>query len=100
MNKDTVVTLVLLNGAELVGRFVSQDDDNITVNKPRLIAPQERGLAFVPGITMTGVEPSGDFDFPRHSVLYMVATKKIVADSWQSAVSGVEMPKQAGLIGL
>jgi len=100
MKTNSVVTLVLLNGAELVGRFVSQDDSTIVINKPRLIAPQDRGLAFVPGVTMTGVEPSGDFDFPRHSVLYMVETKKVVADSWQQAVSGLELPKTSGLVGL
>lgn len=100
MKANSIVTAVLLNGAEIVGRFVEQDENTITIYKPRLVSPQQQGLAFVPGIAMTGVEPNGDFQFAKHSVLYVIETQEQIAGAWQKATSGLEMPTGADVQGL
>ena len=43
---------------------------------------------------MTGKEVDGDFDFPKHSVAYMVDTMKELADGWTTQTSGIEVPKK------
>lgn len=89
MNK--IVTLVLLNGAEVVGRLKDVDADTTTIYKPRLVAPQQTGIAFVPGISMTGVEIKDDFIFPNKSILFMLETQDQVANAWQQATSGIQL---------
>ena len=100
MKANSIVTAVLLNGAEIVGRFVEENEDTIIIYKPRLVSPQQQGLAFVPGISMTGVEPNGDFQFAKHSVLYVIETQEQIASSWQKVTSGIEMPTGADMQGL
>ena len=89
MNK--IVTLVLLNGAEVVGRLVEEGADTTTLYKPRLVAPQQTCIAFVDGISMTGIEIKGDYVFPNRSILFMLETQDQFANAWQHATSGIQV---------
>ena len=40
---------------------------------------------------MTGKEVDGEFNFPKHSVAYMVDTMKELADGWTKQTSGIEV---------
>lgn len=92
MKKDTVITLVMSNGAEIIGRFVDESDTHITIYKPRMVQVTQQGVGLVNGISMTGKEPTGDFSFSRQSVLYVVDTVEELAKGWQSQTSGIVMP--------
>lgn len=96
MNK--IVTLVLLNGAEVVGRLIEEGADTTTIYKPRLVAPQQNGIAFVPGISMTGVEIKGNYVMPNRSILFMLDTQDQVASAWQQATSGIQLATGNGLV--
>jgi hypothetical protein len=89
-----IKTLVMINGAEIIGRFVKTDEDTITIYKPRLVQATQQGVGLVNGISMTGKEVDGDFDFPKNSVAYMVETMKELADGWTTQTSGIEVPKK------
>lgn len=93
-----IKTLVMINGAEIIGRLVKTDEHNITVFKPRLVQATQQGVGLVNGICMTGKEVDGDFDFPKHSVAYMVDTMKELADGWTTQTSGIEVPKKGIII--
>ena len=88
----------MINGAEIIGRLVKTDEHNITVFKPRLVQATQQGVGLVNGICMTGKEVDGDFDFPKHSVAYMVDTMKELADGWTTQTSGIEVPKKGIII--
>ena len=88
----------MINGAEIIGRLVKTDENNITVFKPRLVQATQQGVGLVNGICMTGKEVDGDFDFPKHSVAYMVDTMKELADGWTTQTSGIEVPKKGIII--
>ena len=84
----------MINGAEIIGRLVKTDENNITVFKPRLVQATQQGVGLVNGICMTGKEVEGEFNFPKHSVAYMVDTMKELADGWTTQTSGIEVPKK------
>lgn len=88
----------MINGAEIIGRLVKTDEHSITVFKPRLVQATQQGVGLVNGICMTGKEVDGDFDFPKHSVAYMVDTMKELADGWTTQTSGIEVPKKGIII--
>jgi len=92
MEKNTVVTLVMNNGAEILGRFVEEDFAGITIYKPRMLQATQQGVGLVSGICMSGVEPNGDFQFPKTSVMFMIETSKELADGWTSQTSGIAIP--------
>jgi len=89
-----IKTLVMINGAEIIGRFVKADGKSIIVYKPRLVQATQQGVGLVNGICMTGKEVEGEFSFPKHSVAYMVDTIKELADGWTTQTSGIEVPKK------
>ena len=93
-----IKTLVMINGAEIIGRHVRTDDDTITIFKPRLVQATQQGVGLVNGICMTGKEVEGEFNFPKHSVAYMVDTMKELADGWTTQTSGIEVPKKGIII--
>lgn len=84
----------MINGAEIIGRFVKADENSIIVYKPRLVQATQQGVGLVNGICMTGKEVEGEFSFPKHSVAYMVDTIKELADGWTTQTSGIEVPKK------
>ena len=84
----------MINGAEIIGRHVRTDEDSITIFKPRLVQATQQGVGLVNGICMTGKEVEGEFNFPKHSVAYMVDTMKELADGWTTQTSGIEVPKK------
>ena len=59
-----------------------------------MVQVTQQGVGLVNGICMTGKEVDGDFDFPKHSVAYMVDTMKELADGWTTQTSGIEVRKK------
>jgi hypothetical protein len=98
MKKDTIVTLVMNNGAEIIARYIEEDFNTITVYKPRMVQASQQGVALVNGITMTGIEPKGNFQFPKSSVMFMIETVDELANGWRKQTSGLDLPPQTGII--
>lgn len=92
MKKDTIVTLIMNNGAEILGRFVEEDFTGITIYKPRMLQATQQGVGLVSGICMSGVEPNGEFQFSKTSIMFMIETSKELADGWTSQTSGIAIP--------
>ena len=97
MKENTVVTLVMSNGAEILGKFIEEDFSMITLYKPRMLQATQQGVGLVSGICMSGIEPDGKFQFAKTSVMFMIETSKELADGWTSQTSGIAIPK-GGLI--
>ena len=98
MTKDDVVTVVLINGAEIIGKFVEDRDQTIVINKPRMVQVTQEGMAMVPGICMTGEEPAGNFQFNKSGVLFVIKTVEQLATQYQSMTSSIIIPKSKGLL--
>lgn len=98
MKKDTIVTLVMNNGAEIIARYIEEDFNTITVYKPRMVQASPKGVGLVNGITMTGIEPNGDFQFPKSSIMFMIETVDELANGWRKQTSGLDLPPQTGII--
>lgn len=98
MKKDDIVTVVFVNGAEVIGKFVEQLDQVIIINKPRMVQITQEGMAMVPGICMTGEEPKGDFQFNKNNVLFVIKTISQLANQYSEMTSSIIIPTQKGLL--
>lgn len=98
MNKDTIVTVVLLNGAELIGKFVEEDFNTIKINKPRMVQASPQGVGLVNGVCMTGKEPTGDFQLSKTGVLFMVETVEEMKSGYLKQTTGLDLPTKQGII--
>ena len=86
------------NGAEIIGKFIADDFNSITIYKPRMVQASQQGVGLVNGISMTGKEPDGNFDFPKTGVMFMIETVEELAAGWTQQTSGIAVPKKSGLI--
>ena len=98
MRKDDIVTVVFVNGAEVIGKFVEQLDQVVVINKPRMVQITQEGMAMVPGICMTGEEPKGNFQFSKNNVLFIINTVEQLANQYQQMTSSIVIPKTGGII--
>jgi len=90
--KDKIVTLVLMNGAEIIGKFVDDNGEVYTLNRPRLLQPGPQGVGLVNGVCMSGTEPKGDMDFNKSGVIFVIETMDDLAKGYQQQVSGLVLP--------
>lgn len=97
MKKDMIITVVLLNGAELIAKYIEEDFNTITVYKPRMVQAGPQGIGLANGICMTAKEPNGNFQLPKHGVLFMAETVDEIANGWSAQTSGLSLPTK-GLI--
>ena len=89
---DDIITLVMITGAEIVGKLVQEGPEWYVIYKPRMVQAGPKGIGLVDGISMTGERIDGEFSFPKSSVQYTVKTVKEVASGWMTQTSGLVVP--------
>jgi len=94
MKKGDIVTLVLINGAEIVGSFKEEGTAHYIINKPRLVQPNQNGIGLVSGVCMTGIEPKGDMSFNKTGVLYAIETVEQIANGYKQQTTGIVTPEK------
>ena len=98
MKPNEIATLVMNNGMEIIGKYIEEDFSTITLYRPRMVQASQQGVGLVNGISMTGKEPDGNFDFPKTGVMFMIETVEELAAGWTQQTSGIAVPKKSGLI--
>lgn len=91
---DTV-SLKLISGDEVIGKFVKEDMTTITLNKPVMLAMTQKGPAMAP-IMMT-VNPDNEYAINKSAVLFQGSTVKEIAEQYIFQTTGIQ-PVSAGSI--
>jgi hypothetical protein len=42
MKENTIITLVMNNGAEIIGKYISDDFNSITIYKPKMVQASQQ----------------------------------------------------------
>jgi hypothetical protein len=98
MKEDTIVTLVLTNGAEIIGKYITDDMMSYTIERPRLVQVNEKGVALVDGVCMTGEKVDGTLQFNKTCVSFVLPTMKEIATGWQTQTSGIQVPQKSVIL--
>ena len=91
---DTV-SFKLINGDEIIGKYVKEDMASITISKPVMLAMTPKGPGLAP-IMMT-VNPDQDFTINKQAVILQGETVKEIADQYTFQTTGIQ-PVSAGSI--
>ena len=94
MKKGDIVTLILTNGAEVIGELVETSPMEYTVNRPRMVQANQQGVGLVNGVCMTGEEPNGNISFNRSGVIFVIKTVEEMAKGYKQQVSGLVLPTE------
>ena len=93
-SKGDVVTLVSMLG-EMIGEFVDEGSDTVTLKAPRVFVPTQGGQSggFAPGLSMTGAQDmSGEVVFNKAVILCVVPSHDVIEKGYREAVSGIVLP--------
>jgi hypothetical protein len=96
--ENTVISILFINGMELVGRYVSETKEDLVVYKPRMAQMSQQGVGLIPSITATGKEIDGEFTFSKNSIMYYTESVDEMAKGWQQQTSGLITPGTKGSI--
>jgi len=94
MKNGDIVTLVLTNGAEVIGELVETSPMDYTLNRPRMVQANQQGVGLVNGVCMTGEEPNGNVSFNRSGVVFVIKTVEEMAKGYKQQVSGLVLPTE------
>ena len=94
-SEGDVVTLKVISGEEILGRFVSEDMSSITISKPLMIAMTPKGPAMAP--VMITVNPETQLSFNKQAIIVSAMCFKEIADQYIYQTTGIQ-PVSAGSI--
>jgi hypothetical protein len=99
---NDVVTVKLVSGEEVIGYYVQEDAEGVTLRKPVVPVPTgQSSMGLAPFIMssdyLTGGNPEIRFNKP--TVISVVSTSKQFKDAYTQQVSGINLsPATPGLI--
>jgi hypothetical protein len=100
--KNDVITIKLVTGEEIIGYFVDQDKNQITLRKPVVPVPTKQGQVGLAPFLMSSnyLEKGDDVPFNNSAVITTMKTTKEFAAAYGQQVSGIDMSAEAkpGLI--
>ena len=89
MNKNDIVTLVAVTGAEYVGKFESEGSDTFVIREPYIVTPQGESLGFMPTVAMSGKPELNTVTFQKTGIITVVPTADEVAKAYIKSSSGI-----------
>jgi hypothetical protein len=90
-----IISLKLINGEEVIGKFVSEDMSEITLLKPVMLAITKSGPAMAP--VMMTVDPDREYAIAKNSIMFKGNTVREIADQYTYQTTGIQ-PVSAGSI--
>lgn len=83
-----VVSLKLVNGDEIIARYDSETNDEITITKPLAIHIGPQGLGMMPWLFLGQKET---FNLKKNHVFVMIPSKKEAADQYMQGTTGIAL---------
>lgn len=87
INKDTVVSLKLLTGEEVCGKFISEDAQKVNLDKPFRLIQGEQGFGFVPMMVTT--DPTLTHSVFKSAIAVITPTFKDIVEQYDLAVNQI-----------
>jgi hypothetical protein len=84
-----VVSIKLINGDELIARFESEDENNITISRPLAITMSAQGMGLIPWVFL-GKDES--VTLRKKNTFFVVPSKGEAAKQYTEGTTGLVMP--------
>ena len=94
---NTVYSIKLNSGEELIGKVVDVTDHTISIESPHSVAPGPQGLGLVP--SMFTADPRIQVQINTSSVSLYAPTEENVRLKYLEATTGIQVPQKKILVG-
>lgn len=88
-----IISLKLISGEEIIGKYISEDIADIVIKNPVMLAMTQKGPAMTP--MMITVELDQEFNIAKSAVILRGNTVKEIADQFTFQTTGIQ-PVSAG----
>lgn len=96
LKSGDIVVMKLSSGEEVLGKFVSEDNQNITLEKAMQIGMTPKGLALGP-LSMV-VHPDTKLTFNRNHVILITEPIKEVSEQYRFQTSGIQTASAGSIV--
>ncbi len=91
-----IVSFKILNGDELVGSIVNNDNDHYVISRPMSVMPSQQGIGLMQ--SMFSVEPKTDFVLKKEHVMLHSKTADTIADHYRELTTGIKAVRRGSII--
>ena len=89
--KGDVVTIKLTSDTEIITRFISQDENGITIEKPMAVQITQQGLGLMPWLF--SADASKEITIANEKIFCTMDTLKDLADQYIEGTTGISLAK-------
>jgi hypothetical protein len=93
-DENDIVTLKLISGEEIIGKFVNENTNEVVLEKPLMLAMSQQGIGMAP-VLMT-VNPDSKLNFNKLAVAIMAHSDDEIAKQYTFQTTGIQ-PVTSGM---
>lgn len=94
---NTIYTIKVSNGDELVAKVIATTDTTITLEKPAVIVAAPEGMQLIPALFTA--DHDKDVLMSQNQITMAVPTRSSTAENYRSAISGIQTPSKSIILG-
>ena len=94
---NTVYTLKLNSGEELIAKVIQTGSEFITIEEPVSIAPTQQGMQMIPSVFTAN--PKGEFKLNTNNISLYAETDDSIKDKYLEATTGIKIPSKKIVLG-
>jgi hypothetical protein len=94
---NTVYTLKLNSGEELIAKVTQTGGEFITIEEPVSIAPTQQGMQMIPSVFTAN--PKGEFKLNTNSIALYAETDDSIKMKYIEATTGIKIPDKKIVLG-
>ena len=94
---NTVYTLKLNSGEELIAKVIQTGSEFITIEEPVSIAPTQQGMQMIPSVFTAN--PKGEFKLNTNNIALYAETDDSIKMKYLEATTGIKVPDKKIVLG-
>lgn len=95
-DENDVVTIKLVSGEEVLGKFIKEDGSSITLDKPLMLAMNQKGMGLVP--LLVTVNPDSKLTFNKHGITLLTHSDDEIGKQYIYQTTGIQPVAAGGII--
>ena len=87
-DENDIVSLKLISGEEIIGKFINETSNEVTLEKPLMLAMSQKGIGMAP-VLMT-VNPDTKLKFTKNCIVIMAHSDGEIAKQYTYQTTGIQ----------
>lgn len=95
ITENDIITIKLVSGEEVIGKYIKDEGDHITLEKPLMLAMSQKGIGMAP-VLMT-VNPDTRLKFNKQAIIITAHSDEEIASQYTFQTTGIQPVSNSGI---